>query len=112
MRTILYFALIILVTTDYVAAQPMARPTTQPQSVLVLPFAPPAGDDYQWAGQSIQQVLAADLTHGSTLKVIAPAGAKAASDADSALKSRRRRRRGHRRFRPDSTARQRDPSDR
>ncbi len=87
MRTILYLALIILMTADYVAAQPVARPTTQPQSVLVLPFAPPAGDDYQWVGQSIQQVLAADLTHGSTLKVIAPAGAKPATDADAALKS-------------------------
>ena len=87
MRSLLLVALISLVTCGWAAAQAVAPATTQPTSVLVLPFTAPAADGYQWVGQSVQQVLAADLTHGTTLKVIAPSSAQPAADADAALKS-------------------------
>jgi hypothetical protein len=46
-----------------------------------------SADEYRWVSQSIQHVLAADLSHGSQLKVIAPANADPAADSDAALKS-------------------------
>src|SRR5436189_4574893 len=87
MRPVLSLALILLMSFEYAAAETTAPTTADGRSVLVLPFAPPAANEYQWVGPSVQQVLAADLTHGSTMKVIAPASAKPAADADEALRS-------------------------
>src|SRR5438477_13092377 len=87
MRPILFIALILLTTAEFAFAEMTAPATGKTASVLILPFTAPAADEYQWVGQSVQQVLAADLSHGSTLKVIAPASAKSAADADAALTS-------------------------
>lgn len=86
MRPILALALTLLLTAGYAFADTTAPATGQTASVLVLPFTAPAAAEYQWVGQSVQQVLASDLSHGSTLKVMAPASAKSAADADEALK--------------------------
>src|SRR3954454_11242180 len=89
MRPILTLAFILILTAEYASAETTAPATGQTTSVLVLPFTAPAAAEYQWVGQSVQQVLASDLSHGSTLKVMAPASAKSAADADEALASAR-----------------------
>src|SRR4051794_31213833 len=88
MRPVHCLALVAAMMAQVALADTTARPGSSGsgQMVLVLPFPPPAAQDYQWAGQSVRQVLAADLTHGSRLKVLAPANSAPAADADEALK--------------------------
>src|SRR4051812_30023188 len=89
MRPIFTLALLLLMTAEYAFADTTAPATGQTTSVLILPFTAPAAAEYQWAGKSVQRVFPSDLSHGSPLKVRAPASAKSAADADEALASAR-----------------------
>ena len=89
MRHILFCALFLIVH-QALAAEYAPATASGTQSVLVLPFAPPRGaDEYRWVSQSIQHVVVADLSHGSTLKVMAPANlGRMPPDAASASSGR------------------------
>src|SRR5262245_38878325 len=87
MRPVLSLAfLAVMMVNVAVAELAPAVPGGSAQTVLVLPFTPPGGQDYQWAGQSVRQAVAADLAHGSRLNVITPASAAPAADAAEALR--------------------------
>jgi TolB-like protein len=57
--------------------------------VLVLPFATASGTGSEWMGRAVQQDLLADLTQGTTARVVAPSSVPAATDEQGAVKAAR-----------------------
>jgi TolB-like protein len=58
-------------------------------SILVLPFSSPSGGADGWVGKAVQQDLLTDLTQGTTMRALAPAGVAPAADSDEALHAAR-----------------------
>lgn len=73
--------------TLLLAAPPDTQPTAKEQaSILILPFAAPAGAADAWIGAAVQQDLLTELTQGTRVRVAAPSGA-VAIDAKSAVQA-------------------------
>jgi len=89
-RALLCLSAVVLFAPCYAAA---AVPATQPaadelRAVLVLPFASPAGG-LDWIGKGAQQDLSASLAEKVRGRVLAPASAPPAADAEAAIKTAR-----------------------
>ena len=70
------------------AQAPASRPAAS-QSVLVLPFVSPPGQQFDWIGKGIQQNLIAELSPDLRGTIVSPAGAQPTEDTTAALKAAR-----------------------
>ena len=81
--------LFVTLSSAALGAAPATEPAAAESAALVLPFAAPAGGNYQWIGKAVQQDLLTDLAQGTKLRVLAPADAPPAVDAEAARKTAR-----------------------
>lgn len=85
------WSMVVPLGVVFSAASMSAAPTTEPAgnetAALVLPFAAPAGANYQWVGKAVQQDLLTDLAQGTKMRVLAPADAPPAADAEAARRA-------------------------
>ena len=83
------FVLVIVLGWGRILAA-IDAPTTRPAgTVLVLPFVPPAGQNYDWIGKGIQQNLIAELSPNLKTTAISPGDLPATDDPATALKTAR-----------------------
>jgi len=90
MRGLLMMMCATLLSALCISAAPAAANDPANREILVLPFSTPSGASDAWIGKAIQQDLSTDLTEGTIVRVVAPAGAAPAADAAEAIDSARR----------------------
>jgi len=83
----LFSGIAIALPSLLAAAVSGTEPVVDQTVILVLPFSAPGGSSYQWVGRAVQQDLLTDLAQGTRTRVIAPAGASPAADADAARRT-------------------------
>ena len=70
------------------AQLPATRPA-ESQSILVLPFVSPPGQQFNWIGKGIQQNLIAEISPDLRGSIASPAGIQPTEDPAAALKAAR-----------------------